>query len=411
MENHFKKYDKKSLSFIEKLGREAHRHGVLAYLVGGAVRDILLQRSHLDIDIVIDGDAIIFANQLKKTLKIKLTVYPQFGTVCFRHTDNLEIDLVSARKEHYLHPGSLPVVSPGSIKDDLFRRDFTINAMALCINPKQFGQLIDPWGGLRDLKNKKIRILHGQSFKDDPTRILRAVRFEQRFCFRMEPATLKLLKLAVNTGFFQTVKPPRYFAEFRKILAEENPLLGLKRLNRFGGLNFIEDAFQLNVKDIKHTYDIICPVTIKPKIYLLFLLAGLNEQTQKLIFKKFHLTAKEQKSFLQIRSISGIIENLLKHISQPSAIYKILKPLMPEVVWYTYLQVSDKKLKQALSQYLEKDQYCSLKITGEDLKKLGVISGQRMGRILKKVLYFKMDQGLRTKQDELKCVKTLYQFH
>ncbi len=149
---------------------------------------------------MVEGDALLLAQQVARELKAGLKVHRQFQTAVIDDWKGIHLDFVSARKEQYPYPGALPVVSPSGLDDDLFRRDFTINAMAVSINKTSFGSLIDPYGGLKDLKKGIIRVFHEKSFIDDPTRILRAVRFEQRFCFKFSTKTGQLLRSAIKTG-------------------------------------------------------------------------------------------------------------------------------------------------------------------------------------------------------------------
>ncbi len=179
-----------SLALIQKAGALAAERRLGIYLVGGVVRDILLGRANSDLDLVVEGDAIKLAESLAGELGGRLVVHRRFGTAKIR-TRNLTIDLAMARAETYARPGALPTVRPGSIQDDLARRDFTVNAMALRLDPGSFGKLVDPFDGRKDLENKLIRILHDRSFIDDATRMLRAVRYEQRFGFRLEASTEK----------------------------------------------------------------------------------------------------------------------------------------------------------------------------------------------------------------------------
>ena len=164
---------------IRKAGETAAERGEQLYLVGGAVRDMLLGRGTLDIDLVVEGNAISLAETLAGQLGGKVTAHSRFGTATLKR-DNKSIDFVTARSEVYQKPGALPQVQPGSITDDLARRDFSINAMAVALHPERSGELIDLYGGIEDLKNKSIRVLHEKSFTDDATRIWRAVRYEQR---------------------------------------------------------------------------------------------------------------------------------------------------------------------------------------------------------------------------------------
>lgn len=207
---------------IEIVGKIADELKIPAYIVGGPVRDKLLGRPNSDLDFVVEGDGIKFAETLNKKLKGKLTVYRAFGTASIE-LKGKRIDVVTSRKETYKHSAAYPTVKPGSIKDDLFRRDFTINAMAIAINKKNFGRLVDFYGGRKDLKKGVIRIMHDKSFMDDPTRIFRAVRFSVRFGFKIEPHTKRLIKKAVLDGLLGEVNAGRIRKEIELFLKEKNP--------------------------------------------------------------------------------------------------------------------------------------------------------------------------------------------
>ena len=228
------------MNIIEIVGKIADKLKVQAYIVGGPVRDYKLQTrigeipqcgfgegKDYDMDFVVEGDGIKFAGALNKALKGKLTTYRAFGTATIIFNKK-RIDIVTARKESYKYPAAYPTVRPGTIKDDLSRRDFTINAMAMVINKKGFGGLVDFYGGEKDLKKGMIRVLHDKSFMDDPTRIFRAVRFSVRFGFKIEPHTKKLMKEAVMGGFLGDVNAGRIRKEIELFLKEKNPKKCLK---------------------------------------------------------------------------------------------------------------------------------------------------------------------------------------
>ena len=210
------------MDIIKIIGKIADELKVKAYIVGGPVRDKLLGIANYDLDFVVEGDGIKFAEALNKKLKGKLTTYRAFGTATIE-IKGKRIDIVTSRKETYKYSAAYPVVKPGAIKDDLFRRDFTINAMAISVNKKNFGKLVDFYGGQKDLKKGVIRALHDKSFMDDPTRIFRAVRFSVRFGFKIEPHTKKLMKEAVMDGFLGEVNATRIRKEIELFLKEKNP--------------------------------------------------------------------------------------------------------------------------------------------------------------------------------------------
>ena len=181
------------VDFIRAASDMTVSQGYKLYIVGGLVRDLFLERTNLDLDLVVEGDAINLAQEMARTWQGKLTTHPRFGTAKLQWS-NWSVDLATARAETYARPGALPTVKPGTISTDLVRRDFTINAMAVELNPGHFGELLDPHRGRDDLYGKRIRVLHDRSFIDDATRIWRALRYEQRLDFQIEPATLRLLK-------------------------------------------------------------------------------------------------------------------------------------------------------------------------------------------------------------------------
>jgi len=210
------------MNIIKIVGKIADKLKISAYIVGGPVRDKLLGIANYDLDFVVEGDGIKFAEILNKILKGKLTTYRSFGTATVALKEK-KIDIVTARKETYKYPAAYPTIKPGTIKDDLFRRDFTINAMAISVNKKNFGELVDFYGGQKDLKKGVIRILHDKSFMDDPTRIFRAVKFSVRFGFKIEPHTKKLIKEAALDGLLGEVNAGRIRKEIELFLKEKNP--------------------------------------------------------------------------------------------------------------------------------------------------------------------------------------------
>jgi tRNA nucleotidyltransferase (CCA-adding enzyme) len=203
------------------------------YLVGGFVRDLLLRQPNFDLDLVVEGDAVAFAKEFTEKVGGNLTIHKMFNTAKVT-LDSVTVDIAMARTETYARPGALPVVAPGTLKTDLFRRDFTVNAMAICLNAERYGELIDLYRGVKDLDGKIIRILHENSFTDDATRIWRAVRYEQRLGFQIEPNTLRLLKRDVP--LLKTVGGFRQRRELELVLKEKEPEKALVRADGLGVL-------------------------------------------------------------------------------------------------------------------------------------------------------------------------------
>lgn len=221
---------------IREVGALALETGVRAHVVGGFVRDMLLGRPNLDVDVVVEGDGIAFAEEAARRLGGRVKAHLRFGTAVLVLSRSLHLDVTSARTEYYQRPGALPTVERSSLRQDLLRRDFSINAMAACIDPDCFGAIADPFGGLRDLQRGAIRALHSLSFVEDPTRVLRAARFETRYGFRMEPSTFALAQHAVEMGLLDDVSGARIRSELFAVLEEEPALTPLSRLDELGVL-------------------------------------------------------------------------------------------------------------------------------------------------------------------------------
>lgn len=223
---------------LAEVGAQADVKEMPAFLVGGMVRDLILGRQSADIDVVVEGDGILFASELASRWSAKLLAHKKFGTAVIVRRDRLKLDIVTARRELYARPGALPDVAPGNIADDLFRRDFTINAIAVSLNRDDFGTVYDHFDGCADISHQLIRVMHYRSFIDDPTRILRAIRYEKRLGFKFDPRTFAVLRQAVDENAFGAITPGRYFGEFKRILQEEESCAAIRRLVSLKGLRF-----------------------------------------------------------------------------------------------------------------------------------------------------------------------------
>jgi tRNA nucleotidyltransferase (CCA-adding enzyme) len=225
-------FPERVMALLERIGALAASQGARAYLVGGPVRDLILGVDNLDLDITVEGDAMALGRQLAHQLGSRIYSYKKYLTCTVKGRD-FKIDFATARKESYEKPAAMPKVKPGTLRDDLRRRDFTINAMAVSLSPRDFGALIDPFGGLRDLGGKIVRVMHGRSFVDDPTRIFRAIRFSGRLGFRMDPRTLSLARSAVAHGMTDRLENYRIHNELNLIMKEKNNAKIFKALDAF----------------------------------------------------------------------------------------------------------------------------------------------------------------------------------
>lgn len=416
MKNHLIGLERQVLQVLKDIGQEADSIPVNAYVVGGLVRDIFLKKRNLDLDIVVEGEGTRLAHQYASRASGSLVVHERFGTATVHLKNGWRVDFATARREEYPTAGALPVVQPGFISDDLFRRDFTINAMAIRLNKDRFGELVDEFGGLKDLKNKKIRILHDQSFKDDPTRILRAVRFEQRLHFSIEPRTLNLLRIALKKDYPLLVKPERYFVEFRKILREPEPLHYLRRLQKFGGLKFLAHKLTVDLKSLRtiqrHVIALRKRIAGEPAdtwwfIYLMGLVHHWPLASLKQMCERFNLRRIDRESLLYLPQVSQILTLLKKKGLPHSEVFKILKPLSNETILFLRSFCQHKIIHKRLDHFLEQDRHVSLHVNGEDLKRLGLQEGQKIKIVLDSLLYKKIDGIIKTTQDELREAQRL----
>jgi tRNA nucleotidyltransferase (CCA-adding enzyme) len=224
---------------LREAGELADRLDLGAYVAGGFVRDLLRGHPNFDLDLVVEGDGLKFARALAEGLQARVKVHKRFGTATVTLSDGFKLDIATARTEWYEYPAALPTVQPSSIREDLYRRDFTINTLAICLNGRSFWELLDLYGGQRDIKERIIRVLHSHSFIDDPTRIFRAIRFELRSGFRISDETLALIRGATRKAMIDRLSGRRLVAELRRLLSECEPRLAICRLAGLGLLRFI----------------------------------------------------------------------------------------------------------------------------------------------------------------------------
>ena len=391
-----------------------------AYLVGGFPRDLILGLKDWDLDITVEGSGIKFAEALAKRLNSGLIRHERFGTATLILDYRLKVDIATTRKEIYPFNASLPVVSPGSLREDLLRRDFTINAMALCISEGGGEKLIDIFGGRQDLAAGKIRILHDLSFKDDPTRILRAIRFQQRYNFKIEPETLRLLKEAIGAGLLEKVNPHRMRDELILMLKEKNPAGILKQLCVLDALSFISDK----LKPAKSTYDSFKSVNREILwfmrnfplhkqfdawlVYFAALLRPLTLAQGKKIIRKMGLSKQEEKKILSCRKINqGFIRRLKSRQIKPAQIFSLLKPLSPEAVILLRSASADSLFKKHIADFLKVYNCARLCVSGDDLYNLGVLPGPKYQKILNKVLAARLNGKVSNRQDELALIRKI----
>jgi len=400
---------------LKSLGNTGDNLGYKTYVVGGFVRDLLINRKIDDIDIVVEGDGITFAKKFAEINGLRTHAYKKFGTAVIIFGKGFKVDVASARHEYYETPAALPIVEMSSIKSDLFRRDFTINSFAICLNSDDYGTIIDFFGAHRDLKDEVIRILHNLSFVEDPTRIFRAIKFANRFNFKIGKVTSSLIKNAINIDCFKNLTGFRVLSELKQIFEEENPIPAIKSLQSYGLEKILHP--ELNIDN--HTYKLFDEVykviswhdlLYTDEKYLRWSLYYMT-LTKKCSFK----VAEELCSRLQFpkKEITIILKNRLKaqrHLTileknlplKNSQLYSLLSRFNTELILYMIASANTKNSKKAITHYFTKLKTIKTSIRGEDLLSMGLKPGPAFKQTLSAVLNATLDKEVKSKIDEKK---------
>jgi tRNA nucleotidyltransferase (CCA-adding enzyme) len=405
---------------LRRIGEAAERLGCRAYVVGGFVRDLLLARLDEDIDIVIEGDGVAFARHFGRETGARTHTHEKFGTAVLVFPDGLKIDVASARMEYYKFPAALPVVEMSSIKLDLTRRDFTINTLAIHLNPERFGTLIDFFNAQKDLKDRTIRVLHNLSFVEDPTRVFRAIRFEQRFGFTISRLTAGLIENAVGMDFFRGLSGRRVFSELRLILEEDNPVAAIQRLEDFQLLKVIHPSLAGTpallatlgrARQVLSWYDLlfIDESYMKWAVYFLALLHHADRRHTEAIVARLDLTPRLRRFFVKGREKTeralGAFER--RPTLLPSEVYRRLAGFRTEWALFMMAATEQEKVQKAISLYFTNLRRTTLTLKGSDLLALGLKPGPVFREILQAVFDAKLNGRVATPAEELELARAL----
>ncbi len=370
---------KKKRSVLNKIAHFFINSSYKAYLVGGVIRDIILKRNTKDIDIVVEGNAIKAGYELNKMLNGKLQVHKEFGTVSILK-NNIRIDLATARKEIYQYPGALPTVFKSNILEDLKRRDFTINAIALSISKEHCGKILDPFDGIGDIRKKLVRILHKKSFIDDPTRIFRALRYKNRLNFKLEEDTENLLNDAISKRMPEKISKQRIMNELTLVFTEKSYQKILTDLIKYKIFNLPPNTLQ----KIKKMHDL--------KYYYFLNLIGAEN---------FPLSNQEKKIINDLKKIDEL-RKTIKYAKRNSALFYTLNKIDERVINEIPKIFPD--LKNLVRRYHSLKKIKPL-INGEDLKKIGIRPGSDFNRILSEIYQLQLDGKIKNKKTALSYIK------
>jgi tRNA nucleotidyltransferase (CCA-adding enzyme) len=408
------------LDILTDAGNVAESLDFKAYVVGGFVRDMILRYENLDIDIVIEGDGIEFAKEFAASKGCRVKSHERFGTAVIVFPDGFKVDVATARLEYYERPGALPTVELSSLKLDLFRRDFTINTLAVELDTNRFGELIDFFGAQKDIKEKTVRVLHNLSFIEDPTRVFRAVRFSERYGFKIAEHTKKLIKNAVRIEVFKNLAGERMLDELVSILEEETVIDALKRLKDIGLLRFFHPKITLDRKGLAvidkasgvlSWYRLLYKErTIEGWMVLLLAFTDPLNHTELIdVSRRLAIAGRLQTIVMTARS-EGL--KALKIISERKAIknseiYRLLKPIPLEVQLYLIARTDLDHAKKVLSLYISNLSGVKTILNGNNLKKMGVPEAPICGEILGILLDMRLNNEIKTKDEEIAFVKEI----
>ncbi len=424
------------LEFLRDIAQRAAKFGVSAYIVGGFVRDLVLDLPSQDFDIVIEGDAIAFGKNLAKKLGGRIVSHSRFGTAKWIINEEKNtiaeaifgdaihdiellpdhLDLISARTEFYEKPAALPTVERSSIKMDLHRRDFTINTLALQLDGQHFGTLYDFWGGLADLRDGKIRVLHALSFVDDATRMLRAVRFAQRFGFKIEDRTLSLMKN--NLPLLNEISGARLLHEFNLILQEPQAVSMLQSLNELGILKHVHKVLPWDVSIAQRLTSALSQITTQSNgshkstelserqtiAYCLWL-EDLTVEELNSLNERMVLPARLMRLIEQTRYARQVLPGLLD--AKPSCIVDALQHVQAEALHALCLSTQDEREISLIDKYIKHYQHVSHHASGADLRALGLEPSPRFEEILHRLKVAWLDGEVKSVEEEKALLKRL----
>jgi tRNA nucleotidyltransferase (CCA-adding enzyme) len=370
-----------------------------AYLVGGAVRDLLLGAESVDLDVALEGDALAAAWELAARLDGRAMTHERFGTATVRTDDGLVFDLAGTRRERYSAPGALPDVEPASLADDLRRRDFTVNAMALGLSGSDLGVLHDPHDGNEDLGAKRVRVLHAGSFLDDPTRLLRAVRYEARLGFRMEPDTERLAREAVTAGALGTVSGPRVRDELLDLLAEQEMPAGLERLRELGIDRGLHPALDANPELAASAALGSAETAADRRLAALAALVSPAPDELEPWLDTLALGRGDRMAVAAAARQGPSLVRALRADPPPSAVNALLRCEPAEVM---AVALAHGAPAAPIQRFLADLRDVHLEITGDDLVAAGIPQSPAIGRALDETLRMKLDGEVAGRDEELR---------
>jgi tRNA nucleotidyltransferase (CCA-adding enzyme) len=417
------------LKLVRRISRTADEMDVVPYFVGGLVRDLLLGQPIADVDMVIEGDAIALADQLARTLGGRVIAHRRFGTAKWLLSNEVwakvadyvssdeelppSVDFVTARTEFYTHPTALPQVAQSSIKQDLHRRDFTINTLAIRLDPDHWGELLDFYGGEEDLEAGVIRVLHSLSFIDDPTRILRAARLESRLDFHLDPRSEELIEDALP--LLGRVSGDRIRHELELIFREDEPERALCRLDELAALTQVHPELRCDswlkarYQSLRDGFDPdVWGLTSEDMLFVhLSLLAYRpDEEATQALGERLKVKREDEEDLLLVQNLQQRVPEL-KELDRTSSIYHLLKHYPARVLAVVWVASDNDLVRERLLRYRTDWRLVEPEVTGDDLKAMGLEPGPLFGDLLRALRDARLNGAVSTRDEETALVKQL----
>ena len=409
---------------LRRLGAVGDASGLAVYVVGGFVRDMLLGIENLDIDVTVEGDGIFFAEQCAARYGGRVRSYRKFGTATLVLPDGRKVDVASTRLEYYESPGALPTVERASLRHDLYRRDFTVNTLALSINNDRFGQLTDHFGGQQDIQERVVRVLHNLSFVEDPTRVFRAIRFEQRLSFHIAPHTENLIRSAVRMHLLDKLGGERLLSELIQIMREKEPTSAIERMSSLGLLPFIHPALKLipaTGQVLLETRQVMAWFRLlyledcceSWQVYLMALCDGLSADAFREVCTRLAVPGRLAARLCSQRRLVFVTMNAIKRrLKQPAEVRNSelcawFGDMALEMLLYLAARASNEEMRRFVSLYLTRLRSITPFLRGDDLRTLGLEPGPLFRRTKDRLLQACLDGEVNSREEEEQFVKAL----
>jgi tRNA nucleotidyltransferase (CCA-adding enzyme) len=382
------------------------------YLVGGAVRDVLMEEPNFDVDVAVEGDGIALGRALARELGGRVVPHEKFGTAIVLYGDGGRIDVATARTEFYDYPGALPTVEQASIRQDLYRRDFTINAMAVSLRGSDFGRLVDYFGGHRDLADGVVRVLHNLSFIDDPTRIFRAIRYETRYGFHMDAHTLSLARACVEMDLVGELSSARLRDELQALLSEERVADSVRRMADLGidraihpRLAADEEAVAL-IERLDAARAAFAPDAPIWRLRLAVLARRLGPTEVLDWAERLKLRRRDAERIADAVTVAPKLLDLAGATDEPAVLWTRIAPHDPDGALLA-LALAGETERKPIERYFEELRDVTLEISGGDLAELGLGESPQVGAVLEELRRRKLNGELDGRAAELEAAKEL----